>query len=276
MWQKLGSIDSRVVHGLMIAVIVIALLKPMGLSLAPGSDTKKVYDIIEKLPPKSIIFLGFDYTAGAIPEIGPSVTSMMTQGFRKDFRFVAMGIYSNMGGDLANDVWNVMKQEFPNKKYGVDFVNLGYKPGDQVLLQRLVASVAEASAGSDYYGNKIETLPLMGEFKTVRDAKAIATFFTGMPDRDYVKHIAQPFNIPLICSTWTGGIPTVLPLYQSGQVAGIVTGMRGSAEYELLVGKPGSAVSGMDVQSLSHLLVVVFIIMGNLSYIMTRRQKARG
>ena len=43
-------------------------------------------------------------------------------------------------------------------------------------------------------------------------------------------------------------------------------GMKGAAEYELLVNAPGAAVQGMDAQSLGHIVILVFIILGNLGY----------
>ncbi len=41
-------------------------------------------------------------------------------------------------------------------------------------------------------------------------------------------------------------------------------------KYEVLVGNPGSATAGMDAQSFSHALIILFIILGNLGYILTR------
>lgn len=59
-------------------------------------------------------------------------------------------------------------------------------------------------------------------------------------------------------------VPEMMPLIQSGQIVAGVLGMKGAAEYEVLVGHPGTATAGMDAQSFSHALIIIFIILGNL------------
>jgi hypothetical protein len=48
--------------------------------------------------------------------------------------------------------------------------------------------------------------------------------------------------------------------------------MKGSAEYEKLVNKPGLATIGMDSQSIAHMLIIGFIILGNLLYWREKRK----
>ena len=48
--------------------------------------------------------------------------------------------------------------------------------------------------------------------------------------------------------------------------------MKGAAEYEQLIGKPGTASVGMDAQSLTHLLIVIFVIVGNIQYFLSKRK----
>ena len=69
--------------------------------------------------------------------------------------------------------------------------------------------------------------------------------------------------------------PEMMPLIQSRQVLAGVLGMKGAAEYEVLIGHPGTATAGMDAQSFSHALIIVFIIVGNLGYIFTRKEEEK-
>jgi len=70
--------------------------------------------------------------------------------------------------------------------------------------------------------------------------------------------------------------PKVLSYVQAEQLEGLLGGMKGAAEYEQLIGHVAKASAGMDAQSLIHLLIIFFIIMGNLGYFMMRVQKGRG
>ena len=65
----------------------------------------------------------------------------------------------------------------------------------------------------------------------------------------------------------------VMPYVQSGQVKGILAGMPGAAEYESLIKRPGIGISGMDAQSIAHIVIVAFIVFGNIAFFLERRSK---
>jgi hypothetical protein len=66
-----------------------------------------------------------------------------------------------------------------------------------------------------------------------------------------------------------------MPYVQSGQIQGILGGMPGAAEYESLIGQAGIGTSGMDAQSVAHLVIVGFIIFGNISFFVERRRSKK-
>ena len=72
-----------------------------------------------------------------------------------------------------------------------------------------------------------------------------------------------------------------MPFVKSGQLQGIVAGMPGAAEYEkLLVNhgihpELGKAAKSMDAQSIAHLVIVLFIIIGNISYFVKRKKEKK-
>ena len=60
------------------------------------------------------------------------------------------------------------------------------------------------------------------------------------------------------------------------KMSGLLGGMKGAAEYELLIDTKGSATKGMDAQSSAHALIVLFVIIGNVFYFMGRRREKQG
>ncbi|MEW6753707.1 MAG: hypothetical protein AB1505_22410, partial [Candidatus Latescibacterota bacterium] len=64
------------------------------------------------------------------------------------------------------------------------------------------------------------------------------------------------------------------PFLQSGQLAGMIGGLAGAAEYEQLIGHPAAATAGMLAQSVTHVIIVAFIVFGNAAYFATRRLQA--
>ena len=168
------------------------------------------------------MYLGMDFSAGGIPELMPAIQSLVRQGFKKDLKFIAGGMWV-MAGDMADMGFSIVEAEFPDKKYGVDWVNLGYKPGGEVLLQKMLESFYDACVGIDHYGNDLAQFPLISEVPTIKDVDAIFIFVTGTPgEREYIRHVTSPYKIPFLVSCVSVSVPEMMPLIQSGQiVAGV-------------------------------------------------------
>ena len=66
--------------------------------------------------------------------------------------------------------------------------------------------------------------------------------------------------------------PGLYPLLRSGQINGLIGGLRGAAEYESLIGQKGRAVAGMDAQSATHVAIIVLVGLCNIFYFTLRRQ----
>jgi len=62
------------------------------------------------------------------------------------------------------------------------------------------------------------------------------------------------------------------PYLQAGQIEGIIGGLKGAAEYEKLVEHPGGGIVGMTAQSVGHIAIIIFIILGNIGYFAIRRK----
>jgi hypothetical protein len=70
--------------------------------------------------------------------------------------------------------------------------------------------------------------------------------------------------------------PGLYPLLRSGQINGLIGGLRGAAEYESLIGQKGRAVAGMDAQSATHVAIIVLVLLCNLFYFSLRHQARQG
>lgn len=274
-WDRAENIDRRLIYFLLAFVVCFALIRPIGLAVQIKPETRMVYDAVENLSPGDIVWVGAEYGPSNIPELEPALTSFMRQALRKNVRIVAGSMWAS-GGQMIENAWSQVRKDFPDKKYGVDFVNIGYKPGGGVLLEKLVADVDQAAMGRDHYNNRLSDLPLMKEFKSLKQAKLIFVLISGSPgDADYRKHVTDVYKIPLAVACVAVNVTGTMPFLQSGQIVGLVGGMTGAAEYEVLVKKPGKAVAGMDAQSLAHVLIIFFILFGNLGYVLSGKYKAR-
>jgi hypothetical protein len=69
--------------------------------------------------------------------------------------------------------------------------------------------------------------------------------------------------------------PKFYAFYGAGQIVGLLGGMKGAAEYEILLERPGTAFRGMDIQSLVHFLIIGLVIFGNIGYFVTKNRKRK-
>lgn len=92
----------------------------------------------------------------------------------------------------------------------------------------------------------------------------------------YVRHIESTYHLTIVAAGAATVLPVISPYLGSGQVKGIVSGLSGAAEYELLAGIPGQATGAMDAQSIGHMLILALILLGNLGFHLQRRKSRTG
>jgi hypothetical protein len=161
------------------------------------------------------------------------------------------------------------------KVYGEDVVNLGFIAGAETAIRNFGRDVI-GTAKADYHGTDLNTMPIMQGIKDVRDLSWCSSSMATTGVQEWVRQVQGALNIRLLAGVVSVSVPEVMPFYTSGQLAGLTQGLRGAAEYELLAQRPGSAVAKMDAQSLGHLAIIFFIIMGNIGYLATRKPKEQG
>jgi hypothetical protein len=148
--------------------------------------------------------------------------------------------------------------------YGRDYVNLGYKSGNEAVMVLMGKGIANAFP-QDQRANATSSLPLM---KNVRDYSSfvmLVNISSGYPGtKEWVQQVNSRFHLPMVSGCTAVSAPEYYPYLQSGQLKGLLGGMAGAAEYEKIRGEKGSATKGMDAQSLAHAFIALCIIAGNV------------
>jgi hypothetical protein len=80
------------------------------------------------------------------------------------------------------------------------------------------------------------------------------------------------FHRPIAGGCTAVSAPQFYPYLQTGQLIGLLGGLKGAAEYETLVNYAGDATRRMDAQSIAHLVIIIFIIFANISYFVLRKR----
>jgi hypothetical protein len=184
---------------------------------------------------------------------------------------VVVTVLWNGGPGLVDGVLREIASEFPEKQYGVDYVNLGYKSGNEAVMVLMGQGVANAFP-RDYKGQDSRSLPIMARVKDYSSFPLLVSISAGYPGtKEWVQQVQARFDIPMVAGVTAVSAPEYYPYLQSGQLRGLLGGMAGAAEYENLRNEKGTATQGMDAQSLGHVFVAFCIVLGNL--VQWRRQR---
>jgi hypothetical protein len=274
------SIDRRIIFTLIFVAVAWPLIQPMRLPIDVSPPVQRLYDAIEAIPPGSIVMLGGDYSPDTMPELQPMVDTFIRHAFENDLRLVVACLWP-ASPPLVETALTPLAQEY-GKEYGTDFVNLGYMAGGIVTLLGMGASIPNTFPTDYGFGSEgipsrpVGEIPLMQEVQNFDDIAFVMEVSAGTPGtREWVQQIQGRYRVSIGSGTTAVGAPNFYPYVQSGQLTGLLGGLKGAAEYETLVGHPGDATKGMDAQSIVHALIVVFILLGNVVYLLSLRRERR-
>lgn len=269
--DKLQNIDKRVFYLLMALAIAIPTISPIGLPVDVTPSVRKAYDFVSSLPDGSRAVIGFDYEPGDEIDLNPQATAMLHQLASKKIKVVAVASFP-AGAMFAEDCFKVL--EGYGYVYGTDYVNLGHYAGGESTLAAF-ANKPSAIYSKDWRGNDVSSLPLMKDIHSMKDFSMSMTLNDGPTGgtgtHEWVRQAVMAHQVPLVMGV-TGVLAASNETYvQSGQCKGILAGLRAAAEYEKLVGKKGTGTVGMDAQSMAHLLIVAFVILGNAAMFLSKK-----
>jgi hypothetical protein len=269
--ERVANIDRRIIFLLVALAVIIPLLIPLGLPVDISKPVLDVYKAVDSLSEGSIVVVSCDYDPGSEAELTPATVAFLEHCFRKNLRVYMMGLWPP-GPELGNLALETIAPRY-NKVYGVDYINVGYRPGGPVMLVSLGRDVSDL-VRADYTGTPIDSFPLGRAVKSARDMKFIMTFSAGDPGvLHWVIYFNARYGTPVATATTAIMAPQQYPYLSSRQLVGLLGGLKGAAEYETLIDMKGRAVAGMDSQSIVHLLLVVFIVIGNIILVYQKRKK---
>ncbi len=273
MWDKMMSIDKRIIFAIVFIIVAFGLLNPIGIPIEVGRQAQRHYDFMESLPDGGILWVDPALSPGSIPELGPMMTATFHHAFRKDMRIVSFNMHWELGPALIQGIFEEVGPMY-GKEYGVDFVNLGWQAGGApVRLQGAVSNIAEVNPVC-FQGRPISEHPLMSEVPRLGPefVDHIVVFPSGNPGtEDYLAYVVEPTGVTISEGSLQMSIANALPFLDAGQYQSIIPGSRGAAEYELLLGEPGSAIAVQDVLSLAAVFITLLLIVGNVGHYMARK-----
>ncbi|HET9941094.1 MAG TPA: hypothetical protein VFR25_08315 [Candidatus Eisenbacteria bacterium] len=285
--ERLLRLDRRWIFLFVLLSVAIPIVIPLGLPVTTTESTRKAFEFIEAMKPGDTVLISFDYGPSSAPENDPMAEAVMRQCAIKKLRFIVIALYPLGGLNLANNVVAKVAAEYPDLKYGVDYVNLGYKDGASAVMRRMGDDIAGAFP-TDEAGTPIAQIPMMKGIGSLRQVQLVFTVATGIIGEWWITQVHPQVGTPVIIGPTAVSAPKYYAFLNSGQLVGMIGGMKGAAEYEKLMRaahpdmerfykstRDFTATKGMDGQTVMHTVVLLFILLGNLAFFLTQKRAVR-
>ena len=257
---------------LVLLAIIVPAMNPLGLPLMVGSMSEAWYDTVDSLPADSVILFDIGYGSGGYPSLGPGNIAAFHQMFEKDLKIVIMA--TSLEGTLMYPL--IMDSVLPEQNYGAvygeDYVFIGYIAGSQTAMAGVLGDL-KSLVTNDYQGTAISTFSLMDNVGGADDFALVAYVTTaGETAEGWVYQASSQYNVVVLGGCLSMMTTSIKPYYDSGQIAGIMDGIKGAADLEFLTGHAGDAIVSSDILTFTQSLVLIFIIVGNVSWYMTKKE----
>jgi len=284
-FYTLTKIDRRLIYLVLTALVILPFFLKFSIPQNIMPQTKKLFDFIERLSPEDnkAVLISIDYTPQTMPECHPMAISILTHCFKKKIPVLGVSFDPQAPG-LAIEAFNTVinnlnaraKTNGDSIIYGRDYIYLGWKSGRIAALMEMGEKISNVFP-RDYYNNYTDSLPLMERIKNYRDVSIAIILAAADYPQEWLMYAQARYGLKLGAGLTAVMAPKYYPFLQTGQLSGMMSGMKGAAEYENLLltagytEKTGKAEIGMNSQTLIHLLIIILIIIGNIGYVATRR-----
>jgi hypothetical protein len=227
-------LDRRWVFLMMALAVGVPVLLQQTFPEAVSPLAQSAFDELDQLPSGSKVLLSFDYDPGSEGELGPMATSFVHQCAEKGHKMYFMTLFPVGSQMITETIDSVIRDFYPNLEYGVDFVDLGFKAGNEAVIKTIATDLVQYYT-TDSRGTAISKIPMMNGVGSLSDFDVLVNVSAGYPGcKEWVLYAATPLDKPLLVGCTGVSTPQMYPYYPN-QVQGLLGAIKGAAEYEFIV-----------------------------------------
>ena len=266
-WHKLQSIDPRVLYVVLLVIIAAPMLFPgMTLPIVPGQQSKDAFATIQKLgaqKPAKLVLLDGVWSASTRGESAWQTQAIMLQLMRLRIPFAIMSA-DPQNPQLMENIADALAKK-NGYVYGRDYINFGFQVAYTQTLKGIVRDI-KGTLKTDWTGKPLSGFSIMANVNSIKDVGAIAEITPSSTLDSWLGLVTQIYHTPLIYVPTAVMAPEGYPFRDSGQIAGIVIGVKGAGDYENLMGVKLEGTQVSTALSLVYALIIFLVILGNIGY----------
>lgn len=279
------NLDRRWIFLAMALAVILPILAQKTYPEYPTPLVQVVFDAVEESPEGSRILLAFDYDPASAGELQPMATAFVRHCIEKRHKMYFIALWP-VGPQMIDDaINNEIKVHAPDLVYGEDYVNLGYKSGNEGVIKVIVTDLKQLYT-TDHLGTSINDIPMCKNIKSVQDMDLILNVSAGYPGtKEWVQYAVTPYPDRIRMAAGCTGVqaPLLYP-YIPNQLFGLLGAIKGAAEYEAALVKQyprwedpkyNEALRRMAPQLWGHVLILALIVVGNIIFFAEKRREGR-
>ena len=267
-------------YALLLLSVTLPFFLNVKLPMKISPATEKLYNAIDALHEGDFVLLATDWSGGTRGENGPETIAVMQHLMQKKLRFGIL-CFDPQSPTLVSAIAYTMQANYGYQE-GVNWVNFGYKVDAKNFLKAFVQSIPSVIP-KDAREMPLESLPVMQGVRSAADIKFVMVITPTSLFQTYIQFLAGPKHIPMGLAPTSVMVPEAFNYLDTGQLVGMIPGLPGAGEYEAKYNqqypdpnrKPSKASAFSNSASFAHLLIISFILLGNVAMILERRQRRR-
>lgn len=320
-YNRLQNLDRRIVYIVVALAIAIPLIYSFDAKTYTTEPVENLYQFIDSYSGREdrAVLLSINHDASTMPELFPMEVAILRHCFERNIKVFTL-CFTPVADPLIDLAISTAKEEFPDIESGTDYCNIGYIPAALYLptILGMGDDIGEALT-IDKEGRKISTLPIMKDkagkvaLKNYKELNLIIEFSGAAAGGGWITYARSMFGANVAAGVTAVMGADAYPMLQTGQLTGLLAGLKAASEYEKLVDtfaqyedkdhpngrkfskeiiensvknntfkiseqknyKFKTARIGMNAQSVAHIMMIVFILLGNVGYYMQRRAEKR-
>jgi len=281
LFARLQDIDRRILYVLLAISVSLPFLVAAPVPQAAQSpQTQGFYKTIEDLAAdpqrrNKLVILSTNFSASTAAENRTQTETMMRHLMRRRIRF-AIFSFDPQGRLLAQQTAERLQGRY-GYVYGRDYVNWGFRPvGAFVNIVKAMVRDIPGAIGTDHRGTKLAELSAMKGVRGVDDIGAVIEISGSNSLPIWLQFFQRTGKtpVPTLFACTAVMAPEAFPFLKSGQLQGMLVGLKGAIEYEGLLGERGFATKASASLSYSHFLIVALIVLGNIGMWAARARPA--
>lgn len=298
--QGMLSIDRRWIYLVLGLVLIVSLLLGKAVEPTVLPPAQQLFDAVNAAPAGpgdgKIIVVGMTFSAGTMGENGNQARAILRHLMIQKKRFAIISIAEPQGAEYSKAIVSDIAKQY-GYRYGEDWISFGYQLSSIAFYKAFIRDIPNVIPTDGVNNEKITSYPIMQGIKSVKDVAMLIDITASASVYNWLQYV-QPATQPRLPIGYacTGIMATeALPYLESGQLAGMLPGLKGAADYESLVDKleareikaghlqhaynpdaptslrlPAPAVKLMFTQGTAHIAIILFILIGNIGLLLTR------